>query len=29
MERFLRIFMGIVGEFEDKREPERPQPDRT
>ena len=29
MERFLRTFMGIVGEFEDKREAEKPQPDRT
>jgi hypothetical protein len=29
MERFLRTFMGIVGEFQDKRDAQKPQPDRT
>jgi hypothetical protein len=29
MERFMRTFMGIVGEFEDRKRPNEPQPDRT
>ncbi|WP_117195272.1 hypothetical protein [Rhizobium terrae] len=29
MERFMRTFMGIVGEFEDRREADKPQPNRT
>ena len=29
MERFMRTFMGIVGEFEDRKKPDEPQPNRT
>lgn len=29
MERFMRSFMGIIGEFEDKRKTDDPQPGRT
>lgn len=29
MERFMRSFMGIVGEFEDRKKPDEPQPNRT
>ena len=29
MERFMRMFFGMVGEFEDRRKSEEPQPDRT